>query len=112
MNEIEKRTIGLYFKVSPSEKAIIEKNMAEAQTSNQRAYLRKMAVNGYIIPVDISSLTELLFLIRKSSDNINQIARFVNETGNFYEQEVEDLQKEIQKIWKSVNQILEKVKQF
>lgn len=107
--ENEKRTIGLYFKVSPSEKAFIEKNMEETQIQNQRAYLRKMAVNGYIIHVDMSFVKELLLLIRKSSNNINQIARRVNATGNFYEQDFEDLQNSIGNIWTTLNKIMEKV---
>lgn len=112
MKEVEQRTVGLYFKVSPREKAIIESNMAEVQIQNQRAYLRKMAVNGYIIHIDMSFVKELLLLIRKSSDNINQIAHRVNATGNFYEQDLEDLQGGMKNMFISVNKIMEKVNQL
>jgi hypothetical protein len=47
------RTIPLYFKVSPEEKEIIEKKMAQLGIHNQRAYLRKMAVDGYAVQVDV-----------------------------------------------------------
>ncbi len=52
MRKTEGRTIGLYFKVSPEEMALIEKKMEQAGTGNKRAYLRKMAVDGYIVHLE------------------------------------------------------------
>ena len=59
MRKEEGRTIGLYFKVSPEEMALIEKKMEQAGTKNKRAYLRKMAVDGYIVHLDMGSVKEL-----------------------------------------------------
>lgn len=93
MRENEGRTIGLYFKVSPEELALIEEKMGQLGTTNKRAYLRKMAVDGYIIHLDLGCVKELNRLLRSIATNINQIARRCNETRNLYAEDVEDLKK-------------------
>lgn len=93
MRKKEGRTIGLYFKVSPEEMALIEKKMEQAGTKNKRAYLRKMAVDGYIVHLDMESVKELTRLLRSLSVNTNQIARRCNETRSLYAEDVEDLRK-------------------
>ena len=93
------RTIPLYFKVSPEEKAVIEKKMEQLGTHNQRAYLRKMAVDGYVVQVDMTDVKELAVLLRNCSNNLNQIARRVNGTGNLYEEDVADLKVRYGELW-------------
>lgn len=93
MRKNEGRTVGLYFKVSPEEHALIKRKMEEAGTANKRAYLRKMAVDGYIVRLDLPCLKELAGLLRVTSSNVNQIARRANETGNLYAEDVEDIRK-------------------
>ena len=103
---MQKRNIGLYTKVSEEEKNIIYEKMKSANTNNMRGYLRKMATEGYIISVDMNSIKELVILLRSISNNINQIAKRTNETGNFYAEEMQELQQQYKKIWCSVEQIL------
>ena len=93
MRKNEGRTIGLFFKVSPEEMELIEKKMEQAGTQNKRAYLRKMAVDGYIVRLDMESVKELCTLLRSISANTNQIARRCNETRNLYAEDVDDLRK-------------------
>lgn len=93
MRQEEGRTVGLFFKVTPEEMEMIRKKMAQAGTLNKRAYLRKMAVDGYIVHLDTGSIRELLRLLGTISNNVNQIARRCNETGNLYKEDVEDLRK-------------------
>ena len=93
MRQEEGRTVGLFFKVTPEEMEMIRKKMAQAGTLNKRAYLRKMAVDGYIVHLDTGSIRELLRLLGTISNNVNQIARRCKETGNLYKEDVEDLRK-------------------
>ncbi len=65
------RTIPLYFKVSPEEKNSLRKKMAQLGIHNQRAYLRKMAVDGYAVQVDLSDFKTLVSLLRNCSNNLN-----------------------------------------
>lgn len=108
MRRREGRNIGLYTKVSPEEKEIINRKMELLGTTNLRAYLRKMAVDRYIVQLDMKSVVELVKLLRSISSNINQIARRCNETRNLYAQDVEDLQQGYTQVWKEVHALLKK----
>lgn len=108
MRQKEGRTIGLYTKVSPQEKELIDKKMALLGVSNQRAYLRKMAVDGYIVKLDMESVVELVKLLRSISSNVNQIARRCNETRNLYAQDVEDLRQGYAKVWNEIAALMKK----
>ena len=108
MRRSEGRTVGLFTKVSPEEKKVIDQKMALLGTSNLRAYLRKMAVDGYIVQLDMSSVVELVKLLRSISSNVNQIARRCNSTRNLYAQDVEDLRKGYTEVWAGINSLLKK----
>lgn len=100
MRPDEGRTVGLYFKVSPEEETLIKKKMEQAGIRNKRAYLRKMALEGYIVHLDMGNMMELIRLLRSAAGNVNQIARRCNETGNLYAEDVVAIRKgyaEIQK---------------
>ena len=108
MRKNEGRTIGLYTKVSPEEKEVIDQKMALLGTMNLRAYLRKMAVDGYVVQLDMSSVVELVKLLRSISSNVNQIARRCNSTRNLYAQDVEDLRQGYTEAWQGINDLLKK----
>ena len=108
MRENEGRTVGLFTKVSPEEKAVIDQKMALLETSNLRAYLRKMAVDGCIIKLDMECVMEMVKLLRSISSNVNQIARRCNETRNLYAQDVEDLRRGYAGVWQGINGLLKK----
>ena len=103
------RTIPLYFKVSPEEKELIDKKRAQLGIHNQRAYLRKMAVDGYAVQVDMSDFNALVSLLRNCSNNLNQIAKRVNSTGNLYEEDVADLRERYGELWGAVSTVLRKL---
>ena len=103
------RTIPLYFKVSPEEKEITEKKMEQLGVHNQRAYLRKMAVDGYTVRVDMSDFKALVSLLRIYSNHLNQIAIRVNSTGNLDQEDVSDLQERYGELWDAVSALLDKM---
>ena len=88
MRAKEGRTVGLFTKVSPEEKAAIDRKMELLGTSNLRAYLRKMAVDGYIVQLDMGAVLELVKLLRSVSSNVNQIARAATAPTTCTEQDV------------------------
>lgn len=102
------RTVGLFTKVSPEEKTVIDRKMELLGTTNLRGYLRKMAVDGYIVQLDMGAVLELVKLLRSISSNVNQIARRCNSTHNLYAQDVEDLRQGYNEIWQAVNDLLKK----
>lgn len=108
MKQNERRTIGLFFKVSEQERETIDKKRRLASISTLRGYLRKMAVDGYVVNVDMSAIREMVFLLRNVSNNINQLTKRVNETGNFYTADLENIRCEQQKLWEAVNRLLDR----
>ena len=104
----EGRTVGLFTKVSPKEKEVIDQKMALLGTTNLRAYLRKMAVDGYIVQLDMGSVVELVKLLRSISSNVNQIATRCNSTHNLYAQDVEDLRQGYNEVWQGIHDLLKK----
>ena len=81
----------LNFRVSPHELELIETKMSQLGTKNREAYLRKMAIDGYVVNLEIPELKELLRLMRYTGNNINQLTRRVHETGRIYDADLEDI---------------------
>ncbi len=104
-----KRTIRHEFHVTEQEQALIEQRMAELGTINLSAYLRKMALNGYIVRVDLSDVRELVRLLRNATNNINQIAHHANEANIVYRSDIRDIQRQSDRLWKVASCILEKL---
>ena len=101
-----KRDVQLNFRVSPEELAIIEQKMAQLGTSNREAYLRKMALDGYVVRLELPELKELVSLMRYSSNNLNQLARRAHETGRIYDADLEDITRRQEALWDGVHQVL------
>lgn len=101
-----KREVQLNFRVSPEELALIEQKMAQLGTTNREAYLRKMALDGYVVRLELPELKELVSLMRYSSNNLNQLARRAHETGRIYDAELEDISRRQEALWDGVHQVL------
>ena len=101
-----KREVQLNFWVSPKELALIEQKMSQFGTKNREAYLRKMALDGYVVKLELPELKELLSLMRYSSNNLNQLTKRVHETGRIYEADLEDISQRQEQLWAGVKEIL------
>ena len=89
----------ILFFVSDDEKRIIKAKMAQLGTRNMGAYLRKMAIDGYIIKVDYTQQKKLAAAVSRVASNINQICRRINSTGHFYADDVAELKERQGEIW-------------
>ena len=101
-----KREVQVNFRVSPQELEMIEQKMAQLGTTNQEAYLRKMALDGYVVRLELPELKELVSLMRYSSNNLNQLTRRVHETGRIYDADLEDISRRQEALWDGVHRIL------
>ncbi len=81
----------LHFMVTEQEREQIRERMAKAGINNLGAFLRKMALDGYVVKLDMPELRELLSLMRRSSNNLNQLTRRVHETGHIYDSDLEEI---------------------
>ena len=101
-----KRNIVIRFRVTTEEREMIESKMAQFGTSNMAAYLRKISIDGYVVKLDLPELREMVSLLRRSGNNINQIAKRVNETSRIYDADIDCLKENQEKIWSAANGIL------
>ncbi len=80
--------------------------MAQLGTTNMAAYLRKMAIDGYVVNLELPELQEMVSLLRRSSNNLNQLTRRVHETGHFYDADLQDLRQNLDRLWEAAHKIL------
>ena len=100
------REVQLKFRVTPEERALIEQKMAQLGITNMAAYLRKMAIDGFVINLELPELREMVSLLRRSSNNLNQLTRRVHETGRFYDADLDELRQSYDSLWDATQKIL------
>lgn len=106
MAEKEKRLVNHNFRTTESEAAIMRKKMEAFGIRNESAYMRALALNGYILKLDLPQIQEMLRLLGNMTNNLNQIAKRLNAHGNLYETEIEEIQQKQDELWKMMRQLL------
>ena len=101
------RKTQLHFVVSEQELDWIRQRMEECGVANLSAFPREMALDGYIIHLDMTELQELTRLLRICSNNLNQYAKRANEVGSVYAADVEDLHTRLDEIWELAGKLLQ-----
>jgi hypothetical protein len=106
---IRPRNINLAFRVSQEERDKIEHKMKIAGMKNLRAFIVKQALEGRIIHVELDSVREMVRLLSNATNNINQIARRVNQTGNVYAADISDIKERYDMLWAQTKEILRRL---
>ena len=101
------RTEQIKFWTTPEEKELILKKMELYGTGNMGAYLRKMAIDGYVIKLELPELKEMIRLLGIANNNINQIARSLNSTGRIYEADIQEIRDRIDGLYDYARKILD-----
>ena len=104
-----KRNVQLHFMVTEHERSLIDEKMEQLGTKNMGAYLRKMAIDGYVIHLDLSDIRELVSLLRRTGNNLNQLTKRAHKTGNVYKADIEDLRQSYDKLWDMTGEILSRL---
>ena len=103
------RPVQVKFRVTPEERALIGRRMEQAGTMNMAAYLRKMAIDGYVVKLELPELRDMISHLRRTSNNFNQIARRVNSTNRIYEDDIREMKGMLEQICEANNKVLEKL---
>lgn len=96
-------------RMTPEELQAIQKKMELFGTTNFSAFVRKMAIDGYVVKLELPELKELVSLLRYSSNNLNQLTRRVHESGRIYDADLEDIQQNQERLWSATQEILDKL---
>jgi hypothetical protein len=103
------RSIAMTFRVTEKERELIRNRQKETGIRNMRAYLLKMAVSGRVIHIDLDSVFEMNRLLANATNNINQISRQVNGTGNIYENDIAKIVSRQNEIYNQQREILHRL---
>ena len=106
---MREKTEKLDIRVTPQELERIKAKKEEVGIRNMSAYLRKMAMDGYCINLDIDDIREMTTLLRRCSNNLNQYAKRANATGSIYAEDIKDLQERLDEIWDLQKKLLKKL---
>ena len=101
------KTTGFYFKMSPKESELFERNMVQTGIRNKSAFIRKMCIDGHVVNLDLPVLNEIGKLLRVTANNANQIARRVNGGGAAYREDVADVNNQLAEIRACFGEVLE-----
>ena len=104
-----KRPVRVKMRVTEDELKKIHKRMAQMGTTNREAYLRKMAIDGYIIRLEIPELKEYVAMQRVHSKRFNEIAKRVNETRRLYPEDIAEMKEMLSKSGKQMDLVLAEV---
>ena len=105
----EKRPNRVTFLLTDEEMEIVSKRMEMLGITSMSAYIRKMILNGFILTLNMPELKEMISLQRYTSNNINQIAKRLNETDRIYTDDMEEIKSNQKKLWNGINRILSKL---
>jgi hypothetical protein len=103
------RNIDVHVCFTADEKARIVERMEEAGIRNMSEYLLKMALNGYILRLDLPEIRDMVRLLANATNNMNQIAKRANETRNIYATDIADLKAQYNGLWEQANAILKQL---
>jgi hypothetical protein len=101
-----KRTVQFHFRATEKEAAMIRAHMAESGIGCLAAYMRKMAIDGYVVHLDLKDAKEIVTLLRRCSNNLNQYAKKANESGSIYAADIGDLGVRLDEIRKEAKRFL------
>ena len=96
----------LKVRISPEDKERIKLKMEDAGILNMSTYVRKMALDGICIKLDLVEIRQLIVMLQRCTNNLNQYAKRANETGSIYAADIEDLQNRLDEIWELSRQSL------
>ena len=97
------REIQVIFRVNEQERLLIRQKMELMGVRNMQAYLRKMAIDGYAVKLDLPELREAVAMLGRYNGNINQIAKRANETGRVYDTDIQEIRASQKEIWKKID---------
>jgi hypothetical protein len=99
-------------RLTDQEREMITQRMEQAGIPTMSAYMRKMAIDGYILKLELPEIKEMITLLRHSSNNLNQIAKKANAIGTVFEEDLKEIKSMQDDLWKGMNKILKRLGQL
>jgi hypothetical protein len=104
-----KRSHQQLFRVDDSELALIKEKMAAAKILNKEAYFRRMVLDGYVLRLDFSDVRKMIRLQSNACNNLNQIARRINQGGGLYAKDIQIIRTDYERLWPQMREVMTKL---
>ena len=105
-----KRKILINFRVDEDELKFIKAKMLAANVTNREAFIRKLVIDGKLVIKDYKNFeTEMRkanYLIGNVATSLNQIAKRINSTCNYYHEDYESIKSEVENLKKMQIEIM------
>ena len=101
-----RRNIEVKMRLNEVERDILFNRMHDAGIQNREAYLRQMALTGFILRLDLSEVRHALRLMSNATSNINQLTKIANETRSIYANDMVILQKEVKNLCQQISSVM------
>ena len=105
----DRRDQQLHFRVSKPELERIRNKMESSSILSIGSYLRKMALDGYCLYLDLPQLRRMAYLLQMCSNNLNQYAKRANECDKVYAADMDDLRQRLDELIDIGRQILSRL---
>ena len=103
------RPIAVKLRLSEAERSLIAEKMKAANIRNREAYLRKMAMDGYVLRLDFADVRRMVWLLSNATNNLNQVAKRANETWSIHAADVRTLREDYEKLWGVARDVMKKL---
>ena len=103
-NRERKNELKIY--LSDDEQYILEQKVKVSGMRDKSSFLRHLILYGYVYDIDYSDLREYNTALAKIGNNLNQIAKRMNATGNVYKADVNEVKELMQKVWHTQKSML------
>ncbi len=111
LTEDERVVVHQTFRTTKAEDEIIRQKMQVLGIKKKSLLFRSLVLNGYLLMLDLPEIKEVLRLLQNLTNNVNQIAKRLNERGSIYETEIDDLKEMLEQIWIAIREILARLEQ-
>lgn len=96
---MQERTHMITLRLNDKEYIRLLAKMNEAGITTRSNYMRKMLLDGYCVRLCTDEFSEIVYLLRMCSNNLNQYAKKANAYGEVYAEDIKDLQYRLDEIW-------------
>ena len=105
-NRERKNELKIY--LSDDEQYILEQKVKISGMKSKSTFLRRLILYGFVYDLDYSELREYNSALGKIGNNLNQIAKRMNATGNVYAADVKEVKELMKKVWDTQKSMLSK----
>ncbi len=105
-NQNRSRKYGIVIHLSEDEKYILDEKTKCSNMTSRAAFIRHLILYGYVYDIDYSELQEYNAALARIGNNLNQIAKRMNATGNVYKADVNEVKELMQKVWHTQKSML------